>query len=419
MIRWRAMWLASLALTFVTLASAQDPLPTCRGTDVSRWHSCRGVLDEAEFSYAGDFRNGKFEGRGILEFTGDKYQGDHYQGEFKSGLKHGFGIYFFSNSEKYSGHYVNGMRHGFGTYTFNNGRAPLSGLWANNQWAGKASPVSDERAEQKKNTQPIVAESTASVMKHRGGDMAHSDKVVLIIGIEAYQGLNKALYAANDANLFHDMVRDGMGVPLENIKILSNHKATRSEILSALKFWLPAQVKAGKTHVYLLFSGHGLTSDDDAQKYWLPFDVNKALLAETAISEKWAIAELQKLQAKSITIFLDSCYSGLTRKGESLDPLARGVKFKSAVAPMPVNFTMVSASAANQTALASDDFKQGIFSYFLIKGLAGQADADGNQRVTHGELIDYLSQRVDKKALLMNRRQQPQLMGDRQRAVFP
>jgi uncharacterized caspase-like protein len=243
--------------------------------------------------------------------------------------------------------------------------------------------------------------------------------VVLIIGIESYQSLNKALYAANDANLFHDLMRDGMGVPSENIKILSNNKATRSEILSALKFWLPAQVKAGKTNVYILFSGHGLTSDEDAQKYWLPFDVNKELLAETAVSEKWALAELQKLQAKSITIFLDSCFSGLARKGESLDPQTRGIKFKSAVAHMPTNFTMISASAANQTALASDDFKQGIFSYFLVKGLAGQADADGNQRVTHGELIDYLSQRVDKKALSMNRRQQPQLMGDRQRAVFP
>jgi uncharacterized caspase-like protein len=214
-------------------------------------------------------------------------------------------------------------------------------------------------------------------------------------------------------------MRDGMGVPSENIKMLSNNKATRSEILSALKFWLPAQVKAGKTHVYILFSGHGLTSDEDAQKYWLPFDVNKELLAETAVSEKWALAELQKLQAKSITIFLDSCYSGLARKGESLDPQTRGIKFKSAVAHMPTNFTMISASAANQTALASDDFKQGIFSYFLTRGLAGQADSDSNQRVTYGELIDYLSQKVDKKALSMNRRQQPQLLGDRQRDVFP
>ena len=311
------------------------------------------------------------------------------------------------------------MRHGFGTYTFSNGRAPLSGLWSSNQWTGKAFPVSEERAEQKKNSKPIAVEPRASEIKSRGNPMTTPDMVVLIIGIESYQGLNKALYAANDANLFHDLMRDGMGIPSENIKMLSNNKATRSEILSALKFWLPAQVKAGKTHVYILFSGHGLTSDEDAQKYWLPFDVNKELLAETAVSEKWALAELQKLQAKSITIFLDSCYSGLARKGESLDPQTRGIKFKSAVAHMPTNFTMVSASAANQTALASDDFKQGIFSYFLIRGLAGQADSDGNQRVTHGELFDYLSQKVDKKALSMNRRQQPQLMGDRQRDVFP
>ena len=418
MIRFRWMRLASLALAFVSLASAQDTLPTCKGTDTSRWHNCRGILDDTDFSYAGDFRNGKFEGRGILEFTGEKYQGDYYQGEFKLGLKHGFGIYFFSNGEKYSGHYVNGMRHGFGTYTFSNGRAPLSGLWTSNQWTGKA-PVSEERAEQKKNSKPIVVEPKASEIKSRGNTMTAPDMVVLIIGIESYQSLNKALYAANDANLFHDLMRDGMGVPSENIKILSNNKATRSEILSALKFWLPAQVKAGKSHVYILFSGHGLTSDEDAQKYWLPFDVNKELLAETAVSEKWALAELQKLQAKSITIFLDSCYSGLARKGESLDPQTRGIKFKSAVAHMPTNFTMISASAANQTALASDDFKQGIFSYFLTRGLAGQADSDSNQRVTYGELIDYLLQKVDKKALSMNRRQQPQLLGDRQRDVFP
>jgi hypothetical protein len=311
------------------------------------------------------------------------------------------------------------MRHGFGTYTFNNGRAPLSGVWSNNQWTGKASPVSEERAEQKKNSKPLALESTAYEMKPRGNSMTTPDMAVLIIGIETYQGLNKALYAANDAHLFHDLMRDGMGVPPENIKLLSNHKATRSDILAALKFWLPAQVKAGKTHVYILFSGHGLTSDEDAQKYWLPFDVNKELLAETALSEKWVLAELQKLQAKSITIFLDSCYSGLARKGESLDPQARGIQFKSTVSSMPSNFTMISASAANQTALASDDFKQGIFSYFLVRGLAGQADMDGNQRVTQGELIDYLSQRVDKKAMSMNRRQQPQLMGDRQKAVFP
>jgi hypothetical protein len=217
MMRWMGLWLSSVMLAWVSMASAQEILPTCRGTDVSRWHACRGVLDEAEFSYAGDFRNGKFEGRGVLEFTGEKYQGDHYQGEFKSGLKHGFGVYFFANGEKYAGHYVNGMRHGFGTYTFISGRAPLSGLWANNQWAGQASPVGEERVEQKKNNKSLAASPAATDLKSRVTANTSPDMVVLIIGIESYQGLNKALYAVNDANLFHDLMRDGMGVPTDNI----------------------------------------------------------------------------------------------------------------------------------------------------------------------------------------------------------
>ena len=74
---------------------SQSIFPTCKGSDIRQWHSCRGVIDENEYSYAGDFMIGKFEGRGVLEFTADKFQGDYYQGEFKNGLKHGFGTYFF------------------------------------------------------------------------------------------------------------------------------------------------------------------------------------------------------------------------------------------------------------------------------------------------------------------------------------
>ena len=73
-----------MLLAFSGLLGAQNTLPTCKGGDVRQWHSCRGVIDDDEYSYAGDFMLGKFDGRGILEFTADKYQGDHYQGEFKN-----------------------------------------------------------------------------------------------------------------------------------------------------------------------------------------------------------------------------------------------------------------------------------------------------------------------------------------------
>ena len=116
--------------------------------------------------------------------------------------------------------------------------------------------------------------------------------MALVIGVESYQSVNKALYANTDAKQFHNLMRNTVGVGAENIKTLSNEKASRSEILSAFKFWLPSHVQKGKTHVYVFFSGHGLRSDEDAQKYWLPTDANKGLLGETAIAAAgWMCAE--------------------------------------------------------------------------------------------------------------------------------
>lgn len=36
----------------------------------------------------------------------------------------------------------------------------------------------------------------------------------------------------------------------------------------------------------------------------------------------------------------------------------------------------------------------GVFTYFLLKGLAGDADANSDHRVSLGELIPYLSENV-------------------------
>ena len=136
---------------------AQSAFSTCKGSDTSQWHECRGIVDESDYSYAGDFVRGKFEGRGILEFTADKYQGDYYKGEFKNGMKHGFGIYFFANGEKYVGQYQFGKRSGKGTYSFPDGRTALSGFWSNNQFLGKSSANQESKLADK-STQIAIAE---------------------------------------------------------------------------------------------------------------------------------------------------------------------------------------------------------------------------------------------------------------------
>ena len=56
--------------------------------------------------------------------------------------------------------------------------------------------------------------------------------------------------------------------------------------------------------------------------------------------------------------------------------------------------------------------KDGIFSYFLMKGLEGNADLNKDKTLTNGELIAYLKNNVSQEAFSQNRQQKPMLSGN-------
>ena len=78
---------------------------------------------------------------------------------------------------------------------------------------------------------------------------------------------------------------------------------------------------------------------------------------------------------------------------------------------------MITASANDQISWSSPDLKHGIFSYYLMKAMEGDADANKDGRITAGELQEYLVDMVGRKAMGMNRSQQPQLFGDANRVL--
>jgi hypothetical protein len=408
---------------------AQTVLPSCQGSNVSQWHACRGVFDDPEFSYAGDFMRGKFEGRGILEFTAEKYQGDHYQGEFKNGMKHGFGIYFFANGEKYAGQYLFGKRHGKGTYSYPDGRAALTGQWVNNQFVGKPSGTDTKPTSakvnasgidtEKKKTEPIGLQRPVKQLDRASDVQAYRptpwrDAVAIVVGVANYQRLPTASFANKDAAQFRDHATRYLGIAPENIKTLTDSEAQRSEILLALKYWLPSRVNAGKTDVFVYFSGHGVAQDMAKQHYLLPVDANTDLLEDTALSQHHIFHQLSKVGAKSVTVFLDTCFSGTDRMGQALAQYQRGVTVKSNASVMPTGVNLLTAGTPSQSAYGDVQLQQGVFSYFLFKGLAGEADANGDMRVSLGELADYVQTRTYKHALGIRKVQEPQFAGDRQ-----
>ena len=55
----------------------------------------------------------------------------------------------------------------------------------------------------------------------------------------------------------------------------------------------------------------------------------------------------------------------------------------------------------------------GLFSYFLMKGLEGNADSNKDDKITSNELYTYVRSNVTREAFRLGREQTPQLQGDK------
>ena len=150
----------------------------------------------------------------------------------------------------------------------------------------------------------------------------------------------------------------------------------------------------------------------------MPFSVDKNFISRTAISQQEIISSLQFAMPKSVTMFIDSCYSGQTRTGDTLLASARPISLKADQNAYPANFTVISASAPDQISSSSPDLKHGIFSYYLMKGMEGDADINKDGKITVAEMQEYLTEMVGMQAMGMNRKQQPQLFGDGNRVLL-
>ncbi len=237
------------------------------------------------------------------------------------------------------------------------------------------------------------------------------DAVAIIIGIANYKSLPKADFANDDARAFYDYAIRALGIKPENIKLLVDGDADEAEILKTFRTWLPSRVKS-TTDVYVFYSGHGLPMPDGKGLYLVPPRADREVIDDTAIPFSKLNAAITLAKPKSVTIFLDSCYSGQARSGETLVANARPVQLKSDSRYFPENFTVITASQNDQISSSNPELQHGIFSYYLMKGMEGDADSNKDGKITLGEMQTYLTENVSRHAAMMSRKQEPQLIGD-------
>ena len=283
-------------------------------------------------------------------------------------------------------------------------------ITAIDQWGNKSKPKLVNIIIDQKDT--IVADNFEALDPSKIRSKSNKNRVALIIGIEKYDQTPDASFANLDAQYFYEYARKGFGISKSNIKLLVDEDANLVSSLGTLSKWLPGKIKSGETELIIFFAGHGLASNNGKELYLLPQDSDPDLLIRTALSRTELFKEIIALNPKSVTMFLDTCYSGVSRDEKTLLASARPVRIIADEQDTPNNFTIFSASQLDQISSGLKEAKHGIFSYYLMKGLEGKADVNKDKDITNGELLAYMDQNVAQKASELGRQQNPSLAGD-------
>jgi hypothetical protein len=237
------------------------------------------------------------------------------------------------------------------------------------------------------------------------------DAIAVVIGVESYRRLPGARYARRDMTLIRRVFAATLGVPDDALHLVTraDDEATGSELRRLLgeQGWLARRATAN-SDVLVYFAGHGAADPATRTPYLLPWDADAAYLAETGIALSALLDRLATLPARSVTLYLDACFTGMARDNRPLVPGARAVEV-SIEHPALVrrNMAVFAASRGTQVALDAPAARHGLFTLHVARGLAGGADANGDRTITVTELGRFVEQEVQSAAAAREREQHP------------
>jgi hypothetical protein len=226
----------------------------------------------------------------------------------------------------------------------------------------------------------------------RNGKSAQPNSVGIAIGVGAFRdpAVPAVRFAAHDAEVMGGYFKTVLGVPPQKVKVLSDAKALKDDLIEVFEQWLPKQGGPQAT-VYIYLSGRAVVDQETGVVSLLPYDGTRA-----AASRTFSLARLQraltKASVKQAVLMLDL----------SLEP-SSGSDPGRVVPPRwtqqdsggePDRTMLMIGNSGMQEAQAYQPGQHGLFTYFLLKGLRGAADLDKSGNVLTGELCAYVHGQV-------------------------
>lgn len=225
----------------------------------------------------------------------------------------------------------------------------------------------------------------------------------LVIGISDYkdEGIKDLNFAHRDAQIFYNFLqtKPGGALPKENIELLVDSVATLAKMYDAFDS-LRKKIKKGDKFIFY-FAGHGRveTTEFDELGYLLAYDSPPNNFQRNAF---W-VGDLNRA-SRTITLkkdafatfYLDACHAGELAGGDNNGPgLSRSDDELKDAKEIRV---MACRKDQQSMELSSLGGGRGLFSYYLVKGLSGEAEKDDDNSISVKELQRYISDNVERIA---------------------
>lgn len=231
--------------------------------------------------------------------------------------------------------------------------------------------------------------------------LKRNNTCVVIISNEEYynKDIPKVDFAHRDGEIFREYCRKTLGVPDEQIHFCTD---APMGIMKKEVDYLQRRcsIDPGKVDVIFYYAGHGLPNPTESRSYLLPYDGENGDYS-TCYDLEHLYAQFDAMNARSVTVFLDACFSG-RRRGDGMISAGRYVHKKEADVKAKGNTVVFSAASSDEAALPFDEKGHGMFTYHLLKILQ-----ESRGDITLDELGRRLSHDVSLKVMNMNKKQTP------------
>ena len=200
-----------------------------------------------------------------------------------------------------------------------------------------------------------------------------------------FRGISDAAHVVLLTRLDDDtrerLQRAGLELPASKAPTRDNLFAALKELADAMRARTSSE---RETAFYFVYAGHGLKGR---------FLLEPTSGGEAGLTGRELRAAVGELPADRAALFLDACRSQslFVERGEESGPDLSAQVEELERRTAAVKIGVLTAATSDKPAGEASDLKAGYFSHVLASGLAGAADADGDERVTFGELAAFVA----------------------------